>query len=109
MGDLRQVLVLLTNVVLLAKVDQVDDGLRRKEEERVDNFDLEWKVSVMRHWYQKCEVSFETGRSELDFFSSILCVNEAVSKSWDYRAIALCHLVKGRYERSYAITTYLLW
>ena len=33
-------LVLLADVVLLAEVDQVDDGLCGEEEERVDNFDL---------------------------------------------------------------------
>jgi hypothetical protein len=39
-SDLGQVLVLLADVVLLAKVDEVDDGLGRKEEERVDDLDL---------------------------------------------------------------------
>ena len=33
-------LVLLANVILLTEVDEVDDGLGRKEEERVDDFDL---------------------------------------------------------------------
>jgi len=34
------VLVLLADVVLLAEVDEEDDGLGRKEEERVDDLDL---------------------------------------------------------------------
>ena len=38
--DLGQVLVLLADVVLLAEVDEEDDGLGRKEEERVDDLDL---------------------------------------------------------------------
>jgi hypothetical protein len=40
-GNLGEMLVLLANVVLLAKVDEEDDRLGRKEEERVDNLDLE--------------------------------------------------------------------
>jgi hypothetical protein len=39
-GNLGQMLVLLANVVLLAQVDEVDDGLGREEEERVDDLDL---------------------------------------------------------------------
>lgn len=35
-----QVLVLLANVVSLAQVDQVDNGLGSQEEQRVDNLDL---------------------------------------------------------------------
>lgn len=38
--DLGQVLVLLTDVVLLAEVDQIDNGLGREQEERVDNLNL---------------------------------------------------------------------
>ena len=37
---LGKVLVLLADVVLLAKVNEVDDRLSRKKEERVDGFDL---------------------------------------------------------------------
>jgi hypothetical protein len=32
--------VLLADKILLAKVDEEDDGLGREEEERVDNFNL---------------------------------------------------------------------
>lgn len=39
-SDLREMLVLLADIVLFAKVDQVDDGLCSEEEERIDNFDL---------------------------------------------------------------------
>jgi hypothetical protein len=34
------VLVLLTNIVLLAEVDKEDDGFSGEEEERVDDLDL---------------------------------------------------------------------
>jgi hypothetical protein len=34
-------LVLLSDVVLLAQVDEIDDRFGRKEEERVDELDLE--------------------------------------------------------------------
>jgi hypothetical protein len=34
-------LVLLADVILLAEVDEEDDRLGRKEEERVDDLDLE--------------------------------------------------------------------
>jgi len=37
----REVLVLLTNVVTLAQVDQVHDGLGSEQEKRVDDLDLE--------------------------------------------------------------------
>lgn len=40
LGNLRKVLVLLPDVVALTEVDQVDDGLGGKEEERVDDLDL---------------------------------------------------------------------
>ncbi len=40
LGDLGKVLVLLADVVLLREIDQVDDGLRSQEEERVDDLDL---------------------------------------------------------------------
>lgn len=38
--DLGQVLVLLADVVLLAKVDKIYDRLGRQEEQRVDSFNL---------------------------------------------------------------------
>jgi hypothetical protein len=38
--DLRQVFVLLADKILLAEVDEENDGLGGEEEERVDNFDL---------------------------------------------------------------------
>lgn len=41
-SDLGKVLVLLPNVILLAEVDEVDDGLGREKEERVDDLDLSW-------------------------------------------------------------------
>ena len=37
---LGKVLVLLANVVLLAKIDEVNDGLGSEKEERVDDLDL---------------------------------------------------------------------
>ncbi len=39
-SDLREMLVLLPNVIFLAEVDEIDNGFSGKEEERVDNFDL---------------------------------------------------------------------
>lgn len=38
--DLRQMLVLLPDVILLAEVDEVDDGFGGEKEERVNCFDL---------------------------------------------------------------------
>lgn len=38
--DLWQMLVLLPDVILLAEVDEVDDGFGSEEEERVNRFDL---------------------------------------------------------------------
>lgn len=40
-GDFGEVLVFLPEIVLFRKVDQIDDGLGRKEEEGVENFDLD--------------------------------------------------------------------
>jgi hypothetical protein len=34
-------LVLLADVILLAEVDEIDDGLGREEEKRVDDLDLD--------------------------------------------------------------------
>lgn len=39
-GDLRKMFVLLADVVLLAKIDKVDNGLSAKEEERIYDFNL---------------------------------------------------------------------
>ena len=39
-GNLGQVLVLLAEVVFLAEIDQVDDGLGRQKEERVNYLNL---------------------------------------------------------------------
>ena len=40
LGNFRQMLVLLPDVVLFGEVDEIDDGFGGKEEERVDYFDL---------------------------------------------------------------------
>lgn len=40
LGDLGKVLVLLPDVILLRKIDQVDHGLGAEQEERVDDLDL---------------------------------------------------------------------
>lgn len=39
-GNLRKMLVLLADIVLLAQVDEIDDGFGREQQERVDHFDL---------------------------------------------------------------------
>ena len=39
-GNLRKVLVLLSDVIFFAKVDEVDDRLGAEEEERIYGFDL---------------------------------------------------------------------
>ena len=45
LSNFGKMLVLLADVVLLAQVDEVDDRLGRKEEERVDGLDLmEWSA-----------------------------------------------------------------
>jgi len=41
LSDLGKVLVLLADVVLLAEVDEEDNGLSGKEEERIDDLDLQ--------------------------------------------------------------------
>lgn len=54
--DLGKILVLLADVVPLAEVDQVDDGLSREEEQRVDHLDLiaSWSAYAVRNanWQQ---------------------------------------------------------
>lgn len=40
LGDLGQVLVLFPDVILLRKIDQIDDGLGAEQEERVDDLNL---------------------------------------------------------------------
>lgn len=39
-GDLREVLILLSDVIFLAEIDKVDDGFSAKEEERIYDLDL---------------------------------------------------------------------
>ncbi len=39
-SDLREMLVLLPNVIFLAEVDEIDNGFSGEEEERIDDFDL---------------------------------------------------------------------
>lgn len=45
-GDFGEVFVLLPDVVLLAEVDEEDDGFGGEEEERVDYFDLRTIASL---------------------------------------------------------------
>ena len=45
-GDFGKVFVLLTDVVLFAEVDEVDDWFGGEEEERVDCFNLDHTVSI---------------------------------------------------------------
>ena len=40
-GDLRQVFVLLSDVIFLTEIDEVDDGFSAKEEERIYDLDLD--------------------------------------------------------------------
>lgn len=46
LGDLGEVLVLLTDVVPLAQVDQIDTRFGGEKEKRVDDFDLKTTVSI---------------------------------------------------------------
>lgn len=39
-GNLRKMLVLLSDVIFLAEVDEVDNGFGAEEEERIYDFDL---------------------------------------------------------------------
>ena len=39
-GDLGKMLVLLSNVIFLAEVDEVDNGFSAEEEKRIYDFDL---------------------------------------------------------------------
>lgn len=61
LGHLGEVLVLLANVVALTEVNQVNDGLCGKKEERVDDFDLLvwwWYVSNLpkKNQYSDCVI-----------------------------------------------------
>ena len=39
-SNLWEVLVLLSDVIFLAEIDEIDNGFSGEEEERIDNFDL---------------------------------------------------------------------
>lgn len=51
-SDLGEVLVLLANVVLLTEVDEINNGLGGKEEERVDGLDLVQTIIRLSHGLQ---------------------------------------------------------
>lgn len=52
--NLGEVLVLLPDVILLRKIDQIDDGLGAEQEERVDDLDLlTLSASVIKNERQK--------------------------------------------------------
>ena len=78
-GDLGEVLVLLPDVVTLAQVDEVDDGLGGKEEEGVDGLDLCEAKSV--YCIQGCCNKYKSivmQISDFDVLSRHLCVKGEV-------------------------------
>lgn len=54
LGNLGKVLVLLANVVPLAQVDEVDDGLGGKKEEGVDCLNLKLALALYKTWKLWC-------------------------------------------------------
>ena len=80
--DLGQVLVLLAHVVLLAEVDEEDDRLGRKEEERVDDLDLANYKLVITDWFEVVKQSSWCKKSEMDVTSESPGVTRT-SESWD--------------------------
>ena len=94
-GDLWQVLVLLSDVVLFAKVDEVDCWLRRKQEERIDDLDLLLTSATASF----CVSESEAGVFDVDQKGRVLmrlCVGMVrLSKSWDYRDGISCSSRKG--------------
>jgi hypothetical protein len=46
------VLVLLADIIFLAEIDEEDDWLGRKKEERVDDLDLAHCKLLFAEWYQ---------------------------------------------------------
>lgn len=81
-SNLGQVLVLLADVVLLAEVDEVDDGLGRKEEERVDDLDLANGKLVFADMYRVSKRNSGCIESEMDVTSESPGVTRT-SESWD--------------------------
>jgi hypothetical protein len=94
-SNLGQILVLLANVVLLAEVDEVDDRLGRKEEERVDDLDLANGKLVFADLCGVSRGRVGVSSQKMDVTSESPGVTRT-SESWDYRAIALCHLSRER-------------
>jgi hypothetical protein len=97
-GNLGEMLVLLTDIVLLAEIDEVDNGLGSEEEKRVDDLDLGNSQYVLpNELYSRDNVLGMDIRHRTAFHGTSAL--KEVSKSWDYRAIALCHLVIGLDEK----------
>jgi hypothetical protein len=67
-SNLGQMLVLLADVILLAKVDEKDNGLGREEEERVDDLNLESCKLVLKNRYDSQKGGWCV-ESEMDVFS----------------------------------------
>lgn len=81
-GHTWKILVLLADVILFAQVDEIDDWLCREKEERVDELDLEKRISttsskISRHCNDVCDLSERV--SYLRVHSALF---EALSTSW---------------------------
>lgn len=96
--NFRQVLVLLANVVLLAQIDQIDNGLGSQKEQRIDHLDLiKLLISMTCHPQndQVCNNSefakqhIQTGILSQDSLNVRL--NEVFDELGYIRAIALIH------------------
>ena len=89
-GNLRKVLVLLSDVIFFAEVDEVDDWLGREEEERIYGFDLVHH-SLVLHPKANCKSMAQNNFlvSELDFISvrSLRCIIEPFNELGLYRAL----------------------
>ncbi len=71
-------LVLLSDIVLLAQIDEIYDGFGSKEEKRVDEFDLEFHVSDACREYSRNKWNFKSCIRTGFVSHNALCVyNEA--------------------------------
>lgn len=92
--NLGEMLILLADIVLFREIDQIYNRFGGEEEKWVDDLDLytvSFEVSTPRLRSRIMNGSGNQSRTSLQVYPALL----RLSESWDYRAIALCHLVEG--------------
>lgn len=94
-GDLGQMLVLLSDVVLLAKVDEVDHRFGGEEEQRVDDLDLNSSVSTSIRPGVQTKGILKCCRSEGISSQDVSCVGETFEELGLFELEALVHHKKG--------------